>query len=144
VKPLVRLGERETAAYCVLKGIDYQVEECPMAAGNRHLGYKAALNTVEATSPGTKHAFYFEFLDKAAERFRPEVVEAQEGLRPCARCGSPTTAEVCAFCRLVERTAPAEPVPVELLRSGRARGGRRDRSGPRVAGGAASSRAATS
>ena len=44
VKPLVRLGERETAAYCVLQGIDYIVEECPMAAGNRHLGYKEALN----------------------------------------------------------------------------------------------------
>ncbi|MET0626824.1 MAG: ATP-binding protein, partial [Acidimicrobiia bacterium] len=33
VKPLVRLSEREMAAYCVLRGIDYQVEECPMAAG---------------------------------------------------------------------------------------------------------------
>jgi tRNA-5-methyluridine54 2-sulfurtransferase len=144
VKPLVRLSERETAAYCVLRGIDYIVDECPMAEGNRHLRYKEALNGIEAASPGTKHAFYFEFLDKAAERFRPEVVEAQEGLRPCARCGSPTTAEVCAFCRLVERTAHAEPVPVELLRSRRGRGGRRDRSGPRVAGGAAPSRAATS
>ena len=40
VKPLVRLGERELAAYCVLTGIDYIVEECPMAAGNKHLGYK--------------------------------------------------------------------------------------------------------
>ena len=48
VKPLVRLGERETAAYCVLRGIDYLVEECPMAAGNRHLGYKEALNDIEA------------------------------------------------------------------------------------------------
>ena len=33
VKPLVRLGERELAAYCVLTGIDYIVEECPMAVG---------------------------------------------------------------------------------------------------------------
>src|SRR4051794_34027411 len=51
VKPLVRLGERETAAYCVLAGIDYIVEECPMAAGNKHLGYKEALNAIEA-QPG--------------------------------------------------------------------------------------------
>ena len=56
VKPLVRLGERETAAYCVLRGIDYMVEECPMAAGNKHLGYKEALNAIEAESPGSKHA----------------------------------------------------------------------------------------
>ena len=52
VKPLVRLGERETAAYCVLRGIDYIVEECPMAAGNKHLGYKEALNAIEVDVAG--------------------------------------------------------------------------------------------
>jgi uncharacterized protein (TIGR00269 family) len=124
VKPLVRLGERETAAYCVVRGIDYIVDECPMAEGNRHLRYKEALNAIEAGSPGTKHAFYFEFLDKAADRFRPEVAEAQAGLQACRSCGAPTTGEVCAFCRLVERVADAEPVPVELLRKGARRKGR--------------------
>jgi tRNA-5-methyluridine54 2-sulfurtransferase len=124
VKPLVRLSERETAAYCVVRGIDYVVDECPMAAGNRHLRYKDALNGIEAASPGTKHAFYFEFLAKASDRFRPEATAAQDGLTPCASCGSPTTGEVCAFCRLVDRVSGAEPVPVELVRSGR-RGARR-------------------
>jgi len=103
VKPLVRLGERETAAYCVLSGIDYQVEECPMAAGNRHLGYKGALNAIEDQSPGSKHAFYFGFLEKASPLFTPEAASEQEQLQQCARCGTPTTGEVCAFCRLVER-----------------------------------------
>ena len=121
VKPLVRLAERETAAWCVLRGIDYVVEECPMAAGNKHLGYKAALNDIEAASPGTKHAFYFEFLAKAAGHFQPEAATAQDALVACARCGAPTTGEVCAFCRLVERVEGAEPVPVELVRSGRRR-----------------------
>ncbi len=107
VKPLVRLGERETAAYCVLSGIEYIVEECPMAAGNRHLGYKEALNNVEATSPGSKHAFYFGFLDRVAARFAGEAAAEQAALVECTRCGAPTTAELCAFCRLVERaTAP--------------------------------------
>jgi len=133
VKPLVRLAERETAAYCVLRGIDYIVEECPMAAGNRHLRYKAALNDIEAASPGTKHAFYFDFLDKAAAHFQPEAATAQEGLAPCRSCGAPTTGEVCAFCRLVERTSGREPVPVELVRPGRKRrsgGARRRESAP--------------
>jgi tRNA-5-methyluridine54 2-sulfurtransferase len=124
VKPLIRLSERETAAYCVVRGIDYVVDECPMAAGNRHLRYKDALNDIEAASPGTKHAFYFEFLAKASDRFRPEATAAQDGLTLCASCGSPTTGEVCAFCRLVDRVSGAEPVPVELVRSGR-RGVRR-------------------
>ncbi len=54
------------------RGIDYIVEECPMAAGNKHLGYKDALNAIEVTSPGTKHDFYFGFLSRAAERFGAE------------------------------------------------------------------------
>jgi len=106
VKPLVRLAERETAAYCVLRGIDYQVEECPMAAGNRHLGYKEALNALEARSPGTKAAFYSEFLDKAAHLFQSSAGD-KSSVGTCTRCGSPASGEVCAFCRLVERTAGA-------------------------------------
>jgi uncharacterized protein (TIGR00269 family) len=112
VKPLVRLGEREMAAYCVLRGIDYIVEECPMAAGNKHLGYKEALNAIEAASPGSKHAFYFGFLDRAAARFADAAPSSIEGdvLGTCSVCGSPSTNDICAFCRLVERTAGATPV----------------------------------
>jgi len=109
VKPLVRLSERETAAYCVLRSIDYLVEECPMAAGNKHIGYKEALNEIEARSPGTKAAFYFTFIDRIAPRFRGEAETEREGIHPCPGCGSPTTAEVCAFCRLqIKATGAAE------------------------------------
>ncbi len=59
VKPLVRLSEREMAAYCVIRRIDYIVEECPMAEGNRHLAYKEALNLLEQKSPGAKANFVF-------------------------------------------------------------------------------------
>jgi uncharacterized protein (TIGR00269 family) len=120
VKPLVRLSERETAAYCILRGIDYEVEECPMAVGNKHLGYKEALNAIEATSPGSKQQFYFGFLDRAAERFA-----AGEGdgdgveLQACERCGAPTPGGVCAFCRLAEKARRAQPVaaPVRKVAS---------------------------
>jgi uncharacterized protein (TIGR00269 family) len=125
VKPLVRLGERETAAYCVLRGIDYIVEECPMAEGNRHLRYKEALNAIELASPGTKHAFYFGFLARAAGRFRADGEGPQGELRPCAACGAPTPGDLCAFCRLVEQVSGRDPVPIELVRRGR-----RGRSGP--------------
>ena len=108
IKPLVRLSERETAAYCLLRGIDYIVEECPMAVGNNHLAYKAALNDIEVKSPGAKHDFYFGFLKRASERFRAQVERDRAGLAPCERCGSPTDAGVCAFCRLTERAAGPE------------------------------------
>ncbi len=103
VKPLVRLGEREMAAYCVVRGIDYQVEECPNAVGNKHLGYKAALNDIEEQSPGTKNAFYFGFLARGADRFTAESAATREDLVACPSCGSPTTGDVCAFCKLVNR-----------------------------------------
>jgi len=105
VKPLVRLGEREIAAYCVLQGIDYIVDECPMAVGNRHLGYKEILDTLEERSPGTKAAFYGRFLDRARPRFAEEVAEARGGLGACSGCGSPTPGDLCAFCRLRERAS---------------------------------------
>lgn len=103
VKPLVRLTERESAAYCIVKGIDYLVDECPMAAGNKHLVYKAALNDIELSSPGAKHAFYFGFLARASERFAEEAEEDRGDLHACPTCGAPTTADTCAFCRLVEK-----------------------------------------
>jgi uncharacterized protein (TIGR00269 family) len=112
VKPLVRLGERELAAYCLLQGIDYIVEECPMAAGNRHLGYKEALNAIEERSPGTKAAFLFGFLERGHERFAGDAAEEREDLAACVQCGAPTISEICAFCRLRSR-ATSIPLRVE-------------------------------
>jgi tRNA-5-methyluridine54 2-sulfurtransferase len=120
VKPLVRLTERETAAWCVVRGIDYQVEECPLAAGNRHLDYKALLNDLEARSPGAEAAFYLNFLDHMAPLLAGTRAAAVESLEGCARCGSPTTGELCAFCRLVDVAAAHDPVPVENLRRAKA------------------------
>ncbi len=103
VKPLVRLSEREMAAYCVIRGIDYIVEECPMAEGNRHLAYKEALNTLEQRSPGAKANFLFSFLERAHDRFAGDAENERAELSPCTVCGSPTTGEVCAFCRMSQR-----------------------------------------
>ena len=111
-KPLIRLTERETAAYCVLRGIDYLVDECPMAAGNKHLSYKEALNDIERQSPGAKYDFYFRFHDQAAHRFADtdEAVADRATLQSCSRCGAPTNNEVCSFCALTERATSAVPL----------------------------------
>ena len=74
-----------------------------MAAGNRHLGYKEALNSIEEQSPGSKHAFYFGFLEKASALFTPEADAERQNLRACASCGTPTPGEICAFCKLAQR-----------------------------------------
>jgi uncharacterized protein (TIGR00269 family) len=110
IKPLYRLGERETAAYCVIKGVDYVVEECPMVAGNTVLRYKDALNELERHSPGTKAAFLFGYLERARDRhFSSEEHDATDVVA-CGRCGQPTGVRahgldqpLCAFCRTRDR-----------------------------------------
>ena len=97
VKPLVRLGERETAAYCVLRGIDYQVEECPMAAGNKHLGYKDALNAIE-DALARHQGRVLRRVPGAGPALVAHVGEQErEGLHPCPGCGAPTTAPRAPF-----------------------------------------------
>jgi uncharacterized protein (TIGR00269 family) len=122
VKPLVRLTERETAAWCIVRGIDYLVDECPMAAGNKHLAYKGALNTIEETSPGTKAAFYFNFIEHMAPLLAGRTMQQGLELGTCSNCGAPTTGSLCAFCHLVETASAHAPVPVELvMKKGRGR-----------------------
>jgi uncharacterized protein (TIGR00269 family) len=115
VKPLVRLTERETAAWCIVRGIDYQVEECPMAIGNKHLSYKAALNSIERESPGSKAAFYLNFVERMAPLLSSTTRAAAGELSPCTRCGAPSTGDICAFCRLEQRVGGHPLVPVDVL-----------------------------
>jgi tRNA-5-methyluridine54 2-sulfurtransferase len=105
VKPLYRLAEREITAYAVVNRIDYVIEECPMSAGSKMLVNKEVLNRLEAESPGTKQAFYLGFL----ERQRPfDLSREDERIQSCTRCGQPTTATVCSYCRILDKvkTAP--------------------------------------
>ncbi|MFQ5846974.1 MAG: ATP-binding protein [Candidatus Methylomirabilales bacterium] len=102
VKPLIRLTERETLAYTMLRGIDYHEDECPNAVGATSLVYKDLLNQLEHTSPGAKQSFYYGFLKKGRAAFlatQPDGVHLTE----CAVCGQATTTEACAFCRMMEQ-----------------------------------------
>ena len=109
VKPLYRLTEREMAAYCVIKGLDYVVEECPLVEGNTVMRYKDALNELERTAPGTKAHFLFGFLDRVRDQHFHEDDHFDTKLVACSDCGLPTMAHapgqtpVCAFCRTRSR-----------------------------------------
>ncbi|HKZ83412.1 MAG TPA: tRNA(Ile)-lysidine synthetase [Anaerolineae bacterium] len=102
VKPLCRFYERETAAYALVRGIDYIYDECPFAVGATSITYKELLNQMEKDRPGAKLDFYLSFL-----RAKEDGLLAQAGtstdLHACDRCGQPTSAPgLCAFCRLWE------------------------------------------
>ena len=103
VKPLVRVAERATAAFALLRGIDYIVEECPLVEGNTQHRYKEAITLLEEASPGTKNHFYSGFLNRARERFGHEDDGFE--LVPCVGCGAPTarwdgeSRPLCSFCK---------------------------------------------
>jgi uncharacterized protein (TIGR00269 family) len=101
VKPFCRLYERETAAYALLRGIDYVYDECPHAEGAKSIYYKHTLNRMEEERPGTKLHFYLAFLAAKEQGAFAEASDAlPERLHACPTCGQPTTAPgECAFCR---------------------------------------------
>jgi uncharacterized protein (TIGR00269 family) len=110
VKPLYRLTERELAAYCILNKIEYIVDECPMAQGARTLLYKDMLNRLETESPGTKQSFYWGFLERQSRNTlgRQTMTENDRALlHPCSACGQPTTAALCAYCKLMAKAKQA-------------------------------------
>jgi tRNA-5-methyluridine54 2-sulfurtransferase len=109
IKPLYRLSERETAAYCIVRGIDYVVEECPLVDGNTGQDLKQAFDVLEHASPGLKAQFLFGFYERQ-HRLVATQVEADVVLGDCRRCGMPTTGEICAFCRQRELIVTALPV----------------------------------
>lgn len=101
VKPFCRFYERETAAYTLIRNIDYIYDECPYSVGASSIRYKTILSEMESQSPGTKLQFYLGFL-RAREAGAFEMApETRPELHACRTCGQPTTAgDQCAFCRL--------------------------------------------
>ena len=109
-KPLYRLSEREMAAYCVIRGIDYVVEECPLVDGNTGTANKDVLSEMERTAPGAKARFLFGFLDRIADQLASgtQTGSGTDGAEvgACDACGMPTIGQTCAFCRQQARILP--------------------------------------
>jgi uncharacterized protein (TIGR00269 family) len=104
VKPFCRMYERETAAYTLLRNIDYIYDECPYSVDATSIRYKTILNDMERESPGATLQFYLNFLRARQEGAFAIQEQDRPVMTPCVNCGQPTTAgETCAFCRLIER-----------------------------------------
>jgi tRNA-5-methyluridine54 2-sulfurtransferase len=101
-KPLCLLYERESAAYTLVRGIEYVQQECPYAQGATSIFHKRILNDLERRSPGTKLQYYLGFVRARQDGL---IAAEEDGVAfgVCERCGQPTTAnQVCAFCRMLE------------------------------------------
>ncbi len=105
VKPLWRLTEFETANYAFLMGIENHYGSCPYSQGASFTQHKHLWQQLEEAMPGRKIDFYQGFLQRGRPIFARHEEEHGLDLRPCARCGYPTSAEVCGVCRIKEAVA---------------------------------------
>ncbi len=101
VKPLIYVSEKETAAYCFFKGIEYYEEGCPYAKGASSIFLKRKLMEIDEKRPGSMYRYLKGFLDK--KRREGFMMETDSILQPCQRCGYPTTAGLCSVCRMKDR-----------------------------------------
>ena len=77
-----------------------------MAEGNRHLRLQGGARTaIEAARPAPSTPSTSSSSARRPTASGPRRPRPRRACAPCARCGAPTTGEVCAFCRLVERAA---------------------------------------
>ncbi len=107
VKPLWRLSEFETANYAFLKGIDYHFAPCPYSKGASFTMHKRVWADLEEAMPGRKLDFYQGFLEHGKPKFAAAQKQEGEALAPCARCGCPTSMDVCGVCRIKDGVAAA-------------------------------------
>ena len=102
VKPLWRVTEFETANYAFLMGIENHYAPCPYSGGASFSTLKRLWMDLEDAMPGRKIDFYLGFLERGRPAFQAVEAAKGESLRPCSRCGYPTSAEVCGVCRIRE------------------------------------------
>ena len=115
VKPLVRLTERETAAWCIVAGDRLPGRGVPDGRRQQAPRVQGDAERLEARSPGTKAAFYLDFVENmapAAGRRCGAVAEAgRAATLRCAAAARRRPDEMCAFCRLVEGRRPTNRSP---------------------------------
>lgn len=105
VKPLCRLSEYETAAYCFLRDIDYVTTPCPYSAGASFTMYKSLWRRLEQEQPGRKLHFYEGFLNTGRPVFEQSAATPDQAATPCPICTSPTSADICGVCRIKKMLA---------------------------------------
>lgn len=101
--PLRSIPEKEVTLYALLRGLEVLEDECPYAVRAARGIYRDILTDLESNNPGTRHSLLNSYLTLEPclrDLFPPAR------LRPCRRCGEPSSQPVCRACSLRD-TLPA-------------------------------------
>jgi len=101
--PLRSIPEKEVLLYAVLNGLPVHqtdtegLAECPYAARSHRFALRDILATLEAQTPGTRHA-----LLRGQERLKPILGAAlpKVAMSQCQSCGQATSGQVCVACTM--------------------------------------------
>ncbi len=98
IKPLIRIPEREIAAYAVMKNLPVDLEPCPYTQNAFRNIIKHKLNEIEEQYPGTKFKIFnsFLFLEKLIRK-----ENKNKKINYCKICGEPSSEEICMKCKLL-------------------------------------------
>ncbi|NPV60304.1 MAG: adenine nucleotide alpha hydrolase family protein [Actinobacteria bacterium] len=106
VKPLVYTPERLNLVYCRLRDLPVFEDKCPEWTPRGH-SLKEVFEHMEEVMPSGKLQLLLSFM----EAFPGQEEEDDVPRGPCARCGEPTSRELCAICQLADwfSTRPSRP-----------------------------------
>jgi len=98
--PLRVIPEKENALYAILKNIEYHDGVCPYSTSAYRGVFRDIIDDLEYKNPGTRHSIlnsYDGIKEILLEKYPPA------NLNKCARCGEPTSQEICKACILKDK-----------------------------------------
>ncbi len=100
IKPFCEIPEKETALYTYIRKMRFQDLPCPYASEALRNDIRLFLNRMEQKHTGIKFTIF-----KSMEKIRPtiEKIGGKEELTECAKCGEPTTGEICKTCGMLQQ-----------------------------------------
>ncbi|MDW8044841.1 MAG: ATP-binding protein [Nitrososphaerota archaeon] len=100
VKPLIKLSEFEDYQYALYTEIPIRTINCPHSIGTKSREGKKILDLLSEGNPNFRYQALSLFLKKLIPMIEDRVERPE--LRSCIKCGFPSSAEVCAYCKRVE------------------------------------------
>lgn len=99
VKPLREIPEKETALYCMVKGVFTESRECPYAQLSLRADVREMMNRLENIFPGTRRSTLQGFEKIAWMAGGSAGID----LGKCRKCGEPCVKDLCKACELLGR-----------------------------------------
>ncbi len=100
IKPFYFHFEKESRTYCLIKGFNPPLVECPYIVGALRDKVRRKLYELEYKYPGLNENVVKNFL-KISEKFKKYVFEYLKiSLNLCKICGEPTSRDICKACEV--------------------------------------------